>query len=128
MNLRREAVKTAVMIPVAILRCTLALVFLIVLAGLSFTAALGWCCPSQRSFCLPCSAMVHNKVAEEPQRLAPMLQSSRVTYDNLPRTRKGSGIVKFHVIFACSCEFATGGQADSPATVFDVQPRCLWGP
>ena len=41
--LRREAVKTAVMIPVAILRCVVALVLLIVLAGLSFTAALGWC-------------------------------------------------------------------------------------
>lgn len=41
--LRREAVKTAVMIPVAILRCLVALVLLTVLAGLSFTAALGWC-------------------------------------------------------------------------------------
>lgn len=41
--LRREAVKTAVMIPVAILRCLVALLLLTVLAGLSFTAALGWC-------------------------------------------------------------------------------------
>ncbi|KAK9839254.1 hypothetical protein WJX81_004479 [Elliptochloris bilobata] len=37
-----EAVKTAIMVPVAILRCMLALVLLIVLAGLSFIAACGW--------------------------------------------------------------------------------------
>ena len=33
------------MVPVAILRCLLALLLLVVLAGLSFTAASGWCVP-----------------------------------------------------------------------------------
>lgn len=42
MLLCREALKTAVMVPVAILRCLLALLLLIVLASLSFTAACGW--------------------------------------------------------------------------------------
>lgn len=34
-----------IMVPVAILRCLLALLLLVVLAGLSFPAASGWCVP-----------------------------------------------------------------------------------
>jgi hypothetical protein len=38
----REAVKMVIMAPVAILRCLIALLLLVVVAGLSFTAAYGW--------------------------------------------------------------------------------------
>ncbi len=38
----REAAKTVLMAPVAILRCLIALLLLVVVAGLSFTAAYGW--------------------------------------------------------------------------------------
>ena len=43
-----------IMVPVAILRCLLALLLLVVLAGLSFTAASGWCVPVPSAYPLGC--------------------------------------------------------------------------